>query len=386
MIGFRAWRAIGMILACISVLTGCWDMKELQYLHNVIGVGIDYEEDQYVVYAQSVDAGSMAKNESGTKPPSQVWVSKGTGPTFNLAANEIYNTSQMKVLWSHVGSILLTEKAIQQGLDDIIDGLSRYREIRETPWIFAAKSPIEDIFTTTTFYNFSPMNNLTHEPREIYEQKSWIEPLRYYKLTAEFMETSNTVLLPVLSINPTQNTKNKKPDPKLEISGALYINHQENPQLFTMEQLRGIRWIQEGTSRTPISIGDPKNPDMILSLERPKVKITPINSNPPFRFTIHVRLFGNIVELRKEMRFEEMVDLVEKTIAKEIKGTFQAGVEKKADLLGLEYALFQKNNKAWKKHVKDQSFQLDESTLESIVVEARIKHTGLRQYRDVKLQ
>lgn len=105
-------------LVCLLVLllvTGCWDIKDLQTVNYVTSVGLDYKNGKFIIYAQMLDFSSVAKQETGkaSHPPSQ-WVGKGTGETINLAINDLYNAMQQKSLWSHITSIVISNSYLEQ--------------------------------------------------------------------------------------------------------------------------------------------------------------------------------------------------------------------------------------------------------------------------------
>ncbi len=61
---------------------------------------------------------------------------------------------------------------------------------------------------------------------EVYEQKSYIAPMKYVQFISEAKEPDKTVLLPSISINQEQWKKNNKSEKKLIINGAFAIQNQ----------------------------------------------------------------------------------------------------------------------------------------------------------------
>ena len=39
------------LCCCSLLLTGCWDVKEPERLMYIFGLGIDYKDEEYIVYA-----------------------------------------------------------------------------------------------------------------------------------------------------------------------------------------------------------------------------------------------------------------------------------------------------------------------------------------------
>lgn len=61
------------------------------------------------------------ENAGGAGP--KLYVGKGRGKTLTTALNQIYDTVQRRIYWSHVRTYLFTESAIQAGGADYFDNL-----------------------------------------------------------------------------------------------------------------------------------------------------------------------------------------------------------------------------------------------------------------------
>ncbi|HEX5564338.1 MAG TPA: Ger(x)C family spore germination protein, partial [Sporosarcina sp.] len=61
-------RMIGFILLLLAALSlsGCWDNNEPERMLYVNGIGIDYKNGQYELYAQIINFSNTAKSEQPT--------------------------------------------------------------------------------------------------------------------------------------------------------------------------------------------------------------------------------------------------------------------------------------------------------------------------------
>ncbi|WNR46488.1 Ger(x)C family spore germination protein [Paenibacillus roseipurpureus] len=356
-------------LCCMLCLSGCWDNKNIQELLYVSAIGVDYKNDLYEVYIQSVNFNNVAKSESGGGGNGpQVYVGKGKGKSLALALGDIYNTVQRRIYWSHVRSYLFTENAMQSGGENYFDNLKRYREFRYTPWIFGTKGSIEDIFKAPSFFQLSPITNILGQPEDNYLQKSFVKPLLAQEYQINLNEPGETAIVPTLSIDKTtwQSDKDKKSEDKLKINGAFVVRKSGFQGWMANNQLNGLRWMEKETSRSPIEIKP-----AIISLEKPKPKImvTEQGGNPIFNIEVKVR--GNIVELRDSHPSEqEMEKEAEDQIKKEIRSTFEEGLRINADIYNFRNVMFKKKMKNW------QDIELTSSSLNRIDVHVYIQHTG----------
>lgn len=58
----------GLYILMISLsllLTGCWDIREVQDINYISAIGVDYKDGEYIIYAQMLDFSSVAKQEGG---------------------------------------------------------------------------------------------------------------------------------------------------------------------------------------------------------------------------------------------------------------------------------------------------------------------------------
>lgn len=355
------------MLCCMMCLSGCWDNKNIQDLLYVTAIGIDYKNNLYEAYIQTVNFNNVAKSESGGGGNGpQVYVGKGRGKTPTLAFGDIYNTAQRRLYWSHVRTYLFTESAMQAGGEDYFDNLKRYREFRYTPWIFGTRGSIEDIFKTPSFYQLSPITSILGQPEDNYIQSSFVKPLLAQEYQFNLNEPGNTAIVPTLTIDKTTWDSEKKSENKLKINGVFVVQKNDFQGWMAKNQINGLRWMEKKTSRSPIEIKS-----AIISLEKPKPKITVTEQDGKPIFNIEVRVRGNIVELIDSQPSEqEMEKEAAELIKKEIRSTFEEGLRIKADVYNFRNVMFKKRMKNW------QDIELTSSSLNQIDVHVNIQHTG----------
>lgn len=67
-----------IFISMASLLSGCWNRRELNELGIVLGLGIDKADDEYLVTLQVVNPGEVAsKTGSGQRTPIVVFQEKG---------------------------------------------------------------------------------------------------------------------------------------------------------------------------------------------------------------------------------------------------------------------------------------------------------------------
>lgn len=342
-----------VVLACIAILsfvitTGCWDIKEIQDMIYLNAVGLDYVDGQYVVYGQSADFASVAKQENG-KPTeeAQVWIGKGKGSTLNEALFDLYSTAQLRLFWGHITAIVLSESFIQDGLQAVFDLIGRYSEVRANIWIYSTNDPVEHILSTTSFFGYSSLHSLLHEPMDPYHQNSLIEPLYLFRFISDYTERGKTTLLPSLTVNNEQWKVSDKNHPMLSIDGIYIFQRGVFKGRLNIEDLKGLAWMNENTTRSQLTLRKKDRVFAELIIQDPKINIkaTIVSGKP--KFEIDVKLEARVNELLEKISENEIIELVEEKIQKDIIDTYNKGLALGVDVYQLGYRLYKKNAQVW---------------------------------------
>ncbi|WP_035045367.1 Ger(x)C family spore germination protein [Anoxybacillus flavithermus] len=363
---------------CCLFLTGCWGMKEIDHLAYIHAIGVDYEDDQVIAYAQLISFSGLAKVEAGGgREKSTVTIGKAKGETFNVATDRLYHAIQQGVSWGHIKGIVFTERALKKGLvRDVIDVLDRYNEIRHTIWAFTTKESIEQLFETTPFLDYSPYFSLLANPTDIYEQSSFIQPKRLNQLVAASNEKAVIFPLPSLAVEGKSWTENKKKKPMLKIDGVCFLHRYNKQACMPRDKLDGLRWVTKGTGRTPIYIQPDGKMIGTLVVREPKASISyKVKSGRPV-FTVNIQATGSIIELREDISEKQIIAYAAKTVEKEVQSLFELGVKEGVDTLQLSNALYRQNVNDWRKYTTNGVVPLTKNTLQRIHVKLSIDTYG----------
>lgn len=383
-----------MLACCITIVIGLTmvtscdnDIGEIENQNYGTAIGVDFRDGKYFIYIQLIGLGAVAKSETGQKSPPEVYVSKTSGKTFIDAFFKAYQSAQERILWAHVTAIVFSKSALEKGLDNIFDGLTRYYEFRPTPWVFGTNESIEGILSAAGFFKQSSLNTILHNPKGSYEQSSMILPVKLNKFGRELFEPARTTYIPSLTLNKKQWKKNNKSEPKLAIDGAFFLKNQKFKEYFTLEELKGLRWLTSETERSSLLVPNRDKPEFLAVIEDQKVKLNPIKSGENFQFAFTFLANGMVSNRIKNdtLNIEAMEDLVKNSIFHEVKELFQLGVEKNVDFLNLEHQLYREHSSAWKQ-LKDPKSLLREDAIKTFHAEITIKHAGSFKNKRLKIK
>ncbi|WP_054950437.1 Ger(x)C family spore germination protein [Numidum massiliense] len=373
----RKWvKTTLLFLPTLLLLSACWDATNIQDVNYLAALGVDYDNGKYTVYVQLLDHSSVAKEEAD-KPtqPVPVWVGKASGDTPSTAVNNLYNTAQQKISFSHISSLLVSVRALQHDLEPILDSLGRFREIRYTPWLFATKEKIEDVFAKLPFFYLSPLISVMHQPQETYGQLSITPPLRYHRFISEYREPGSTVLLPLLSLNRSQWRESMERKALIGVGGVAALHDRKYKGTFSEKQLRGTRWITGKTVRSPLTFRADGKGQATVSLGDPSVTVKSHIKDGIPRFHVTITLDGNLVESFDSTPVHLIRRHAEQEVARQVRQTYLHGLKRETDLLQLEEYLYRYHNKQWKQ-LDAKKFPLTPESLASVHVKVNLIHTG----------
>lgn len=121
-----------IVCMLVSFMTGCSpDVIEISDITLVMAVGIDYdmEKNKYVLTAYCVLPSSASTEKSGKL---SAWVASATGTSIYDAAKNLRNQASKKMIWQHNKFIIVGESAARHSFYDIVDFLTRNRQVRIT--------------------------------------------------------------------------------------------------------------------------------------------------------------------------------------------------------------------------------------------------------------
>ncbi|GGA43445.1 MULTISPECIES: Ger(x)C family spore germination protein [Psychrobacillus] len=333
-----------IICFILLFLTGCWDEKEIGEVDYITTLGIDYKDENYIIYVQMLDFSNVAKQEvSKVSQPATLYIGKSSGKNINDAVYNLYRTTQQQVNWSHVGAIIYSESVLKKGIENVEQSLIKHGDFRYTPWMFGTTESIEEILSTTGFFQLPPLYTILYKPNDMYKIYSYIEPMRMHRFISEYKEPGGTALLPSLTINETdwkQSVEEPKSKKVLQINGAFPVSNGTYKEWLSYEEIAGLRWTQTQTQSTPVDIVIGDEIKGTVRIMKPSAKVDLIRKGNDFHFNINVEAEGTLIDLEDQLSLKKIQELVSKQIEKEIRTTYLKGIDKDADVYNLKNVLF----------------------------------------------
>ncbi len=373
-------RRIILLLFMLVILSGCWDLKDIEHTIYITGLGIDYKDDKMHIYIRNLPFENIGKSEGGggKKDNAPNWIGHGVGDSFDSATDNIYLTSQQRLSWSHIGHIVFSNDALKQDgiIDDVVDVLNRYAETRSAIWLYGTESEINTLFQSKPILNLSPYYAKENNPNKVYKQYSIVQPKSLRQYLIERYEPGKTGQFPVLNVSQDQWKKDEEAHPIPKWGGVTIIDKTKFKGMYTIEDIKGLRWIDETTRRAPLYLYKGESQYASIVSDTPKVKINPLIQGESVQFNVKVDIKATIIENPHDASVKELKQLSEETIKKQIEKTYEKGMDNQADILNLGYRLFNEKPKEFKKLNLDQKDWLNEETLKDIKVSVTLRSGG----------
>lgn len=130
-----------LLLLCLfglTILSGCWNRRELNELAIAVAAGVDRVDDRYRLSVQVVVPGQVAsKKAGGDQAPATLYTAEGD--TIFEAARRMTQVSPRKIYFSHLRMFVVGERMARQGISDTLDFLLRDHEFRTDFYLVATK-------------------------------------------------------------------------------------------------------------------------------------------------------------------------------------------------------------------------------------------------------
>lgn len=369
------WKRAALIGLMFSslLLEGCWDEINLEDVSYISSLGIDYSEGHYVVYAQMIKFGLIAKTETVQPDPNPVWIGKGEGDSILLALNDLTQSGQAILSLEHLKTVVVQERAMFK-MRDIMDGLNRQRASRYTSLIFGTRGTIENIFTTDTFFDQSPLNSIMYSPNPLNSQRSFIRPYAMQLAVQTLKEPAMTTTLPALTANKDY-WKRKKQPLKIQLYDGIFVYRELDYLGFMTESdASGLRWVNPLFHHYLFeAIGKEGRATVAVVSSKSQVKASIKDGEADF--SLQVSMKGQVDEMRGTLSENELVASMEERVKQQIDETYRKGQAKGMDLFQLEHHLYRYHLAYWKQNCKGKDWRPKRNQLK-IQVKFNLVHSG----------
>lgn len=356
-------RKLAVAAVCLLMLTGCWSRRELNELLIVLGVGIDWVDDQYLISFQVVNPSEIsAQKRGGERPP--VTLYQGRGRTVFEAARALTAEAPRKVYMGHLQVYVMSETAARRGVRKIIDNSLRDNELRlDFDLIVARHASAAEILQIYTPLDKLPSNNMLRSLQT--SEKSWA-PTVSVTLDEALDRLSGPghelVLTGIERIGPAGMAKSKRnvetflPESRFRYTGIAAFKEGRLAGWMSEKESKGFTDITNQLKSTSIDLACDGDTTLGIEVTSSEASIRTRMKDGMPEGRIRIRTEANIVDRpcgAVDLNDPKTIERLEKEAAAVMESNAMAAIERakalKTDIFGFGEKLGKSDPRAWKR-------------------------------------
>ncbi|MGG1516335.1 Ger(x)C family spore germination protein [Paenibacillus oryzisoli] len=382
-------QVVCLLLIASLVLTGCWDRRELNELAIVVGIGLDKSGDNIRVTAQIVNAGEVASSKGGAGYSTPVSILTATESTISEALRKLSTVAPRRIYTSHLRVLVIGEELAHQGVENVMDGLSRNREFRTDFQLIIAKgTSAENVLEILMPTEKIPANKI-YKTLELSE-KVWA-PTVNMPLDKILADLSNPTKEPVITgiqiVGDQETGKTKrnmsrsKAYANLMVPGVALFKQDKLVDWLTDEESKGYNYIMGNVKNSVGHMACPQGGKIAVEVVRTKsnIKGEVVRGKP--KITVSLYSEENVgevqckIDLTKPETILQLEQLAVEKLTNILEATIQKAKKNKADIFGFGEAIEDVNPGAWKVFRKDWDQYFADLEV-SVHVDVQIRRLG----------
>lgn len=368
---------LAVILLVVLVMTGCWSRRELTEVSFTGMLGLDWEDDQYVVTVNILSPRRVA-SETG-KGDQKVWTVSERAPAIDQAISRLDQMLSRSITLAHIRAVIYGEDLARHGIGQSLDYLLRSVEIRPTAWVGVTPGRAMDLLKARPRQEMA----LSDSPigyQDAATQRSSITPSRRKTEVANLLrEEGISLTLPSYRIA-------EEPPPRLE--GALKAHAGEDTEVafggagvflgdrlvewLSPEAARGLLIAHGRAVHGAVSAPCESNGSRIVyRLRKSSGKVTTWVTQGKVRSRIEAKVVADVNDFGCPVAESTSVavDILHKRLEKQVMSQIQAALDVQrtsgADIFGFGQALFRhspeeytRREKGWTETVRQMPVEV----------------------------
>ncbi|MGM0865216.1 MAG: Ger(x)C family spore germination protein [Bacillota bacterium] len=380
-----------IIFLLLTLLTGCWNRRELNELAITVAMAIDKSDGEYVVTTQVVNPNQVAAKQGGDKSPVTLYQEKGD--TIFEAIRRMTTVTARKLYFPHLRMIVISEELAENGVGETLDFLSRDHEVRTDFYIVIAKdTKAENVLKVTTGLEDIPANKMFTALET--SQGAWA-PTMSVTLDKLISEIASEGIHPLLTgihiigenrnIGKTmENVQKIKPDVTLKYGGLAVFKEDKLIGWLNESESKAFNYVQGNVASTIGEVPCPEGKGKVaVEVIRSKADLKAKVENESPKGTIEIKVEGNIgdvqckkLDLTKTKTIDDLEKQSNKVLKKILESTITTAKEEfKVDIFGFGEAIHRSDPDYWKKAKNDWDEKFTDMPIE-VKADVQIRRLG----------
>ncbi len=332
-------KKIILLIICIFFTSGCADYKELNSLSYITGIGIDYQDDNFI-YTYEV----MDNKKEGNAVVTETYVVSGKGKTTVEAKYDAGKKLSNSAYFTHSQVLILTDEVVEHKLLEVVDSIVRKPEFNEEFKFFITtdNSP-EEIFNNTTKFHPSVSLYIDSLVTNNDYTKNYLLNLPFTVFTQRLVENKYDPAVSVIKIN----------EDDIVIDGLAIFDNNKIIDIASDNYSNLYLAMSDGNINIIESIlYKDENIEGIVNFSSVDIEVTSSKININIDSTVELKQVSNSVILDNNSIYEDIEKLFEQSINENLEEFISYLQLNNSDILGFENIYYIKyrsdNNDLWK--------------------------------------
>lgn len=365
----RFIKYITVLLSLIILATstcGCWDYEDIDAKFVVMGVVVDKQDDEFILYFE------ISKAKGGTEAELVTRIETAKGKTiFDATRNAILKIGS-KLYWGHTMVFLISEKIAKEGIANVLSMISRQTEIRSDLFIIICDDKSADKIFLFDDPIHEDVSQHLHDLLETYEASGKIRRSPLFVILQDLASPEVSLMLPIITtVPPDTEQKNDSgasknaqttgsegdniKDVLLADGSAIFVQDKMVEKLDNTET-RSALILKKEIEKNYVAIeeGD-GTPLCAIEVIRSNLKIDPsVTDKDTLHFKIELEIEGDLVELLSEIDYiteekkGELEEAFNKTLKQELTELIQKAQSAGSDICGFASITHRSQRDFWK--------------------------------------
>lgn len=277
-----------ILLIIPLLLSGCYDYNELNELAIISGIGIDYEDDNFVVTYEILST----KKESESSASSSTYNVTSKGKTISEAFSNNGNNMDKVPYFEHLDIVVISEEIASNHLDEVTEFMIRSSELRNEFYMAVGESSsAKDIISNSSKEKPSSANFITG----MLENSKDSTSSGYYDMftdtISKIITDGKDAILPVISLE----------DEKIILSGMAIFKDFKLTNILDLDNASIVNLLNNFEYHAITLKNKCDNGYTIISIYEGEVEISPTDKD----VTINAKLNARVKEDTCNMDFRD---------------------------------------------------------------------------------
>lgn len=344
-----------IFLLIIFLFTGCYNYREINNLAITTAIGIDKEDDDFLLTIQVVNIQKEGSQASGSSNETKFITYETRGKSIYEAIRSIILESPKMVYGSHLQLIVIGEEVAKEGISQIFDFFMRNPESRKQfQLVLARDSKAKDILKVLTPFETLNSRNIIDSINSDAKYLGVAEKINFEEQVKTYLNGKKDMMMTSIKLvgNPeesetTEALKETSPKTRLLLSGIGVFRKDKLQGYLTEDESIAAGFLNNTINNSVIKFECEKDKYITINVMKPKTEIEFDNK----KIKIKVKTDGSInevdcnIDLNDYKQISKIEDMATKEITKNINNLLNTTKELKVDSFGFLDLIYKTNPK-----------------------------------------